>query len=143
MRKIAITACAGFTTSIITLTLLSKLSFMPEINSKIVLEIFVIAVSIALLMFVYKKIEERFNNNSLVVDALIRVLICYIAVVIEGCLFGMIPFGWIALGYASIVIIPAFIVAYAIIRFTVTEYANEINDSIKRKQKTKDSKKHK
>ncbi len=68
------------------------------------------------------------------VDALIRVLISYIVVFLEGCLFGMFPFGWNAIAYISPVLIPAFVIAYAIGYFTVVDCANVINKNIKRKK---------
>lgn len=134
MKKIVIITCSSFTAIVLLFALFSTFDMVPELSKSIVLQLFTMAVSIAVLMFFSEKIEDKLAVSSMAVDALIRVLICYIVVFVEGCLFGMFPFGWKAIAYISPVLIPAFVITYAIGYFTIVDYANAINKNIKRKK---------
>ncbi|WP_425804416.1 hypothetical protein ACHOLT_20195 [Desulfitobacterium sp. Sab5] len=133
VKKIIIITCSSFTAIVLIFALLSNFTMVPDLSKSIVLQLFTMAVSIAVLMFFSDKIEEKLDVSSIAVDALIRVLICYIVVFWEGCLFGMIPFGWKAIAYISPALIPTFVITYAIAYFTIVDYAKVINKNIKQR----------
>ena len=132
MKKIVIITCSSFTAIVLLFALFSTFDMVPELSKSIVLQLFTMALSISVLMFFSEKIGDKLVESSMAVDALIRVLICYSVVFVEGCLFGMFPFGWIAIANISLVLIPAFVITYAIGYFTIVDFANQINKTIKR-----------
>lgn len=132
MKKIVIITCSSFTAIVLLFALFSTFDMVPELSKNIVLQLFTMALSISVLMFFSDKIGDKLAESWMAVDALIRVFICYIVVFVEGCLFGMFPFGWKAIAYISPVLIPAFVITYTIGYFTIVDFANEINKSIKR-----------
>ena len=134
MKKIVIITCSSFTAIVMLFALFSTFDIVPELSKSIALQLFTMTLSIAVLMFFSEKIEDKLIVSSMAVDALIRVLICYIVVFVEGSLFGMFPFGWKAIAYISPVLIPAFIITYAIGYFTIVDDANAINKNINRKK---------
>lgn len=134
MKKIVIITCSSFTAIILLFSLFSTFDMVPELSKSIVLQLFTMAISIAVLMFFSEKFEDKYTVSSTAMDALIGMLICYIVVFVEGCLFGMFPFGWKAIAYISPVLIPAFVITYAIGYFTIVDDANAINKNIKRKK---------
>jgi sterol desaturase/sphingolipid hydroxylase (fatty acid hydroxylase superfamily) len=107
---------------------------VPELSKSIILQLFVMSASISVLMFIIEKITHKLDITSMVLDVLIRVLICYFVVFTEGCLFGMFLFEWKAFLYISPVLIPTFIITYAVSYFMLVDYANEINERIKKKK---------
>jgi len=134
VKKALIITCSSFTAIVLMFALLSTFSMVPELSRNIVLQLFTMAASIAVLMSISDKIEDQFDMSSLALDGLIRVVICYVVVFWEGCLFGMIPFSWKALAYISPALIPTFIITYSIAYFTIVDYANSINKSINHKK---------
>lgn len=134
VKKIIIITCSSFTAIVLIFALLSNFTMVPDLSKSIVLQLFTMAASIAVLMSISDKIEDQFDVSSLAADALIRVLICYIVVFWEGCWFGMIPFSWKAIAYISPVLIPTFVITYAVGYVTIVDYANEINKSIAHKK---------
>jgi len=134
MKKIVIITCSSFTAIVMLFALFSTFDIVPELSKSIVLQLFTMAGSIAVLMFFTDKIEDKLDVSSITVDALIRVFICYIVVFAEGSLFGMFPFGWEAIADISPVLIPTFVITYVIGYFTLVECANVINKNIKRKE---------
>lgn len=134
MKKIVIITCSSFTAIVLLFALFSTFDMVPELSKSIVLQLFTMALSISVLMFFTEKIGDKLAESSMAVDALIRVLICYIVVFVEGWLFGMFPFGWKAIAYISPVLLPTFVITYAIGYFTIVDFANQINKNIKRKK---------
>ncbi|WP_069999106.1 DUF3021 family protein [Cellulosilyticum sp. I15G10I2] len=134
MKKILVITCTSFTAIVLLFALFSTFDMVPELSKSIILQLFAMASSISVLMFISDKIAHKLDINSIVIDALIRVLICYFVVFTEGSLFGMFPFEWKAFAYISPVLIPTFIATYAIYYFTLVDYANEINERIKKKK---------
>jgi hypothetical protein len=134
MKKIIIITCSSFTAIVLIFALLSEFYIVPELSRAIILQLFAMAFTIALLMFLLETIEYRLDAFSLLTDTLFRVLIGYTVVFLEGGLFGMFPFEWKAFAYISPVLIPAYIITYLISYITCVECANAINQSIKRKR---------
>lgn len=135
IKKILIITCSSFTAIILFFILFSKLGVIILFSEDIALQLFIMSLSISILMSLTDKIEAHLDVSSIFVDVSIRVFICYFVVFIQGCLFGMFPFSWISFIYITPVLIPGFLVTYAISYFTNVEYSNAINKSIKRKQK--------
>jgi hypothetical protein len=134
MRKYLIVVCASFTACVLAFSMFSKLAFMMPVDSAVIFQLFIICVSISFIMFVFEKLTEKYNL-PLLVDCVSGVFICYLVVGVEGLAFGMLPRSWISLAYISIVIIPSFIVTYAIVYFTSVKYANDINEQIEKLRK--------
>ena len=134
VKKIITITCSSFTAIVLMFALLSTFNWVPELSKSIVLQLFTMAVSIAVLMFFSDKIEEKLDVSSIAVDAIILVLICYIVVFWEGSLFGMISFSWKAIAYISPALIPTFVITYAISYFTIADYAKVINKNINQKK---------
>ncbi len=133
MKKILIITCSSFTAIVLLFALFSTFDIVPELSKSIVFQLFTMSMSIALLMFISERAEDKLDISSLTVDALIRMLICYIVVFVEGSLFRMFPFSWKAIASISPVLIPTFVITYVIGYFTIVDCANKINKSIKRK----------
>lgn len=134
MKKIVIITCTSFTAIVLLFAFFSTFDRVPELSKSIILQLFVMSASIAVLMFIMEKIEDRLDITSLALDVFIRVLICYLVVFIEGYVFGMFMFEWKAFLYISPVLIPTFILTYAVYYFMLVDYANEINERIKKKK---------
>jgi hypothetical protein len=136
MKHILTITCSSFTAIIVLFALFSKFDspFAPEFSNSTVLEFFIMCLSIAIAMLVSKKIEEKFDIPSIFVDAFIRVLICYIIVFFEGCWFEMFSFSWISFLYISPILIPTYIISYALSYFNRVQYANAINYRIQQKK---------
>ncbi|MGV8905106.1 MAG: hypothetical protein ACOH15_00730 [Acetobacterium sp.] len=115
--------------------LFSKLGVIIPFSEDVALQLFIMCLSIAILLSLVDIIEARLDVSSIFVDALARVLTCYMVVFVLGCFFGMFPFSLISFVYITPVLIPGFIVTYAISYITSVEYSNAINKSIKRKRK--------
>lgn len=134
MKKIVIITCSSFTAIVLLFALFSTFEMVPELTKSIILQLFTMAVSIAVLMFFSERIEDKLAVSSMAADVLIRVLICYSVVFVEGSLFGMFPFGWKAIANISPVLIPTIVITYTIGYFTIVDSANDINKNIKRKR---------
>jgi len=127
MKKIVIITCSSFTVTILLYVLFSVIGVISEVTNEKVLQLFSMTLSIALLMSVGEWILDKLDVSSLALDAVIRVLICYVVVFVEGTLYGMFPFGWSSLLYISLIIIPTVVITYAIAYVTVVNYAKQIN----------------
>ncbi len=134
MKKIMIITCASFTAVMLLFTLLSVWDMAPEVSGGVTVQVFVIALSISVLMYIAEKIEDRFEITSLWADTLIRLVICYATVFVEGGLFRMFPYSWDIFLKVTLVLIPVFIITYAIGYFTCLEWAQAINKSIRQRK---------
>lgn len=134
MKKIILITCSSFTAIMLLFTLLSTWDMAPEVSGAVTVQVFVIALSISLLMRIAEKIEDRFEKTSLWTDVLIRLAICYATTFVEGGLFRMFPFSWDVFLKITLILIPVFIVTYAIGYFTYLEWAEAINKSIRQRK---------
>lgn len=130
MKKILTITCGSFTSVIILFALLSPYGFAPAVTNDITFQVFLMSVSIALIM----TLAERIDYDSLVIDVLVKVLICYLVVFFEGALFGMIPFSWHGFWEITPVLIPAFLITYLFHYITCMECASYINHIIHHKK---------
>jgi len=135
IKKVLIITCSSFTAIVLFFILFSKLGVIIPFSEDIALQLFIMCLIIAILLIIVELIEARLDVSSIFADALARVLTCYFVVFIVGSLFGMFPFSWISFAYITPVLIPGFIVTYAISYTTCIEHSHAINASIKRKQR--------
>src|SRR5659263_137653 len=101
IKKILIIMCSSFTAIVLFFILFSKLGVIIPFSEDVTLQLFIMCLSIAILMFISDIIKARLDVSSIFADALIRVLICYSVVFVQGCLFGMFPFSWISFIYIT------------------------------------------
>lgn len=125
--------CFGFTAIVMVITVLPVVD-MSDMSKPILQQLFFMALTIAIVMFIAEKIEKKLDVSSLLVDALIRVLICYLVVFVEGGLVGMFPFEWKVLVGISPILLPVFIITYALSYLTNVNYVKGINRLIKRRK---------
>jgi hypothetical protein len=134
MKMILIITCASFTAIVMIFALASGTGIAPEISRDVIVQLFAMTLTIAVIMFLAGKIEDRFDMTSLVLDWFIKVIICYAVVITEGSLFGMFPLEWKAFGYISPVLVPTIIATYIISYLTCAKWADAINKSIHSKK---------
>ena len=130
MKKILTITCGSFTSEIILFALLSRCNLAPAVTNGITFQVFFMSVSIALIM----TLAEHLNYESIVIDVMIKVLICYLVVFFEGALFGMISFSWHGFWEITPVLVPAFLITYLFHYLTCVECASYINHIIHHKK---------
>lgn len=126
--------CFSFTTIVLFFVLLTNYNIVPTITNHILIQLFVMSFTIAIGMYLVSKLEEAKDISSLIFDVIMRVIICYAVVLIEGSIFGMITFGWNAILEISPVLLPTIIVTYILSFFTLMEFVDSINKTIKSKK---------
>lgn len=137
-KDVAMITNTSFTFITLIYTILSVfVKEMPYTDPLIVLVLFAMCFSIALLMKILEKIEDRLNVNSILIDALSRLAIVYLVVFTLGSVVDFIPLTLKGFLYGSMVIIPGFAISYIVIYFTSKKYAQNINDAIKLKKQSK------
>ena len=137
MKRIIIITCTSYTVVSVLAALLDGMHYVPLFTPMSILQLFMITLSIAVLMFVLEKIAENFDSYTLWVDLLIRLAICFGVVFFGGMLFGWFTFSWLSLLDILPLTIPTFIITYFIAYFTIFAYAKNINEALKkRKEKT-------
>lgn len=134
MKYIMIITCSSFTVIVLLFVLLSNFGLTSELSGPIALQLFAISATIAVLLLALERLEDRFEINSFVLDAVLRILICYLVVYAEGCLFGMLDAGWETLVTVSPILLPAFVITYAVSYFSLVSTAKKINRDIRRKK---------
>lgn len=133
MKKIFMICCYSFTAVILFISLFSLFDMAPQLSNKIALQAFAFTLTIAVVM----TLVDRINNNtdfSLWTDLLIRILICFVVVLIEGIWFKMLPFSWKAIIYVTPILTPVFIITYFFSYITCMDWADKINKSIQKKK---------
>jgi len=134
MNRILIINCTSFTGVMLLFSVFSKYDMAPVVNSTVTFQVFILTLSIAVVMSIAEKIENKLKIYSALADMLIRVVICYTLVFIQGGLFGWFEYSVKALLTITPVCIPVFIVTYLVLYLTCVECADAINKSIKRKK---------
>lgn len=134
MNRILIINCTSFTGVMLLFSVFSKYDMAPVVNSTVIFQVYILTLSIAVVMSIAERITNKLRIYSALVDALIRIVICYALVFIEGGLFDWFEFSAEAILMISPVCIPVFIVTYLVLYLTCVECADAINKSIKRKK---------
>lgn len=132
MKKIILYTCTSFTALTLAFAVLQGSNFAPVLTAAIVVQLFIITLSIALLMHLAETILMRFEVDSPVLELLIRVFICYGLAMTECILFGMIPASLDSLLLITPAMVPTFIVSYAANHLVIVGYAEKINKAIHR-----------
>lgn len=107
---------------------------VPPEDKAMPLQAFAVTLSIAVLMLLNEKIEDKLEVSVVWIDAVVRFLICCIVVFVEGGLFGWFDFTISSFAYIAPTLIPVFIITYFISYLTCVEFAETINNSIKGKK---------
>jgi hypothetical protein len=134
MKKLLIITCTSFTAVILSFTLLAKFDFAPTMTNSTPIQVFILTLSIAALMYLGEIIEDRFEINSLWADALIRLFICYATIFLEGHIFRWFETTPSAILIITPILVPAFIITYWVSYSISVEYTETINQIIKRKK---------
>lgn len=133
-KYITTITCSSFTCIVLLFAVFSRFDLTPPLSNEACFVLFGMSLSISLLMFLFEKLQERFDfTPSAWLDILIRILICYAVVFFEGVFWGMVPFAWDSLLAISPVLIPTFLITYLVFYLSCVRYADDINREIKRK----------
>ena len=134
MKKTLIICSVSFTGVMLLFSLLSMKDLSPGVNNIITLQVFVLTFSIALSMSFTEMVQEKMNITSIWVDAVVRALLSYTLIFVEGILFGWFPLSIRALFLFIPIWLPVFLITYLIVYLTYVGYAQDINQSIRRKK---------
>lgn len=135
MKKLLVVTCSGFTTIVLLFALLSGAGIVPALSGPVVIELFFMALSISAGMLVIEKVEEVYDSSSFILDFLMRMVLCYIVVMLEGHLFKMVTLDWTDFINVSLVLIPTIIVTYLLSFIQLRELANSINRELDHRTK--------
>lgn len=124
--------CTSYTCVSLAFALFSEFDLAPALTNEIGWQIFCICCTIAFLMLLEDKLTDLLNLSSLLADGLIRLLVCYVVVFIEGSFFKMFSFSPDSLLRITPILIPVYLLTYAAGYFSCLQYANTINRSIKK-----------
>ena len=134
MKKILVVTCASFTTIVLLFSFVERLKITPALNGSVVWQLFLMSLSVSAGMHLVYRLEEVLDISSFVFDVAVRVVVCYVVVLLEGSSFQMFSFGWKAVAVVSPVLIPTIFITYLISYFSLVECADSIN-SILNKEK--------
>ena len=133
MKKFLQIASASFSACVLFFACFSRMDIMIPLTDIVVIQLFMMNVTIAALMSLYEFLASG-KDVSLPADVVVRALICYVVVGVEGVLMGMFPLEWEMLIYISIVLVPTFIASYLITYFGYAAYADDINKKIRMRE---------
>lgn len=134
MKKILIICSVSFTGVMILFSLLSMKDLSPGVDNIITLQVFTLTLSIALGMSFTEMLQEKMNSSSMWVASIIRASLSYILIFVEGILFDWFPLSAHSLLIILPIWLPVFLITYLIVYLTYVRYAEDINQSIKRKK---------
>ena len=132
MKNIILRTCCTFTLVTLLFAIFSDVGLTPESTNTVIYQILIMTLSISVAMDIGERIEERLDITSSLVDILIRIIICYVFVFLEGVAFHMFPLKLSSLLLISPVLLPTFIATYTLFWFMSKQMVKEINESIKR-----------
>ncbi|WP_294467788.1 hypothetical protein [uncultured Anaerofustis sp.] len=140
MKKLITICSTSFTVVILLTTLLVDTDLSPDINRFIILQLFLMSLTISVLLTLLDKLEDKMSKYydiNLIRGILSRVIICYLVVFFEGVYFKMFDFSFYSLLSISPIVIIAFIVTYIVSYMICYKETEEINEVIKRKKNIK------
>jgi len=132
MKKLLIITCTSFTAVMLFFTILTTFEFAPTMARSTPVQVFILTLSIAALMFLAEIAEDKYDISSLLADAIIRLLICYFVIFIEGYMFRWFDASFSAFFIITPILIPTFIITYWVSYSISVEYTETINQIIKR-----------
>lgn len=134
MKKLIIITCTSYTTVTIVSALLSQLDMALFISANTLLQLFFITFLIAVTMLVLDKVEDKYERFSLWADGLIRIVICYVFVLLGGFVFGWFPVVLQSVLLASPIILITFFITYLVSYLAILDYATNINKILKKEK---------
>ena len=137
LKKFLIITCASFTAVMLFFALFATVNtaIVRDIDRVLTIQVLLMNASIALLMVIVETITNRFEKVPLGVDAIIRVLICYLVIFFEGYWFGWFELSLNSLVLITPVLVVAFLITYLVMYMTCADYADVINKNIKKKRR--------
>lgn len=140
MKKLITICSTSFTVVMLLTTLLVGTDMSPNIDRLIILQLFLMSLTISVLLVLLDKFEDKMSEyyeSSLIRDILSRIIICYFVVFFEGIYFKMFDFSFYSLLSISPIVLIAFIVTYIVSYMICYKETEEINEVIKRKKDIK------
>ena len=138
MKRILIITCTSYTVASVLASLLSGFDAAPIFAPVTMLQLFLVTLTIAVLMFIAEKITEKLDSYTLLVDLFVRLAICFGVVFFGGMLFGWFTFSWVSVLQMLPLTLPTFAITYVVAYATIFSYAQNINKALKkRKEKSK------
>lgn len=140
MKKLITICSTSFTVVMLLTTLLVGTDMSPNIDRLIILQLFLMSLTISVLLVLLDKFENKMSEyyeSSLIRGILSRIIICYLVVFFEGVYFKMFDFSFYSLLSISPIVIIAFIVTYIVSYMICYKETEEINEVIKRKKNIK------
>lgn len=140
MKKLITICSTSFTVVMLLTTLLVGTDMSPNINRLIILQLFLMSLTISVLLVLLDKLEDKIGEyceSNLIRGILSRIIICYLVVFFEGIYFKMFDFSFHSLLSISPIVLIAFIVTYIVSYMICYKDTEEINEVIKRKKDIK------
>ncbi|EDS72706.1 hypothetical protein [Anaerofustis stercorihominis] len=140
MKKLITICSTSFTVVMLLTTLLVGTDMSPNINRLIILQLFLMSLTISILLVLLDKLEDKigeYYESNLIRGILSRIIICYFVVFFEGIYFKMFDFSLHSLLSISPIVLIAFIVTYIVSYMICYKETEEINEVIKRKKDIK------
>lgn len=129
------TTYAAMMLSFCAFSLLGGEVYAPALSWHLMWQGFVLCGSIAVLQLLWFRVSlfRRLPPKAeILLDVLLRCLLCVVTVYVEGVLFGFFPMGWASLWMVLPALIPTFVITYSINYFTYAR-ARRTADFINRK----------
>lgn len=132
----------AYTCVVVAYCLLQLFCVLPILTPQILLYTLLLASSISLVQVAWDwlSITSRLHcppKFEVLVDALLRCLLCVVIVLGEGFLFGFIPPKWSSLLFVLPVLVPIFLIAYVVMYFSykhAQKEADAINEKIRKRK---------
>lgn len=135
MKKIFNIIFGSFTIMMILFTIFRQFDLAPAITNEVVYQVLIISSSIAILMEISDKILAYFDISSLIIDLIIRIMICYIVVFIACVSFNFISFSLYGLWEITPTMLLCFPLTYLYTVYMNNELTASINKAIKKRNK--------
>ena len=137
-KSIAIITGTSFTGSVMMLYLFDKFGLFNLDDVEYIPVLFLICFGIGFFMAVYEKIAQILKADiNIFIDAIIRLAIAFVVIVVGGCIGNLFSFSWVLLIYIVPILIPVFVLTYFITYLSCSNYATEINRAINSKKTQK------
>ena len=136
MKRILIITCTSYTIVSVLAALLSDMNYAPLFSPVTMLQLFLVTIVIAVLMFAAETIVGKLDFYTLWLDLFIRLAICFGVVFFGGVLFGWFALSWTAFLNILPLTIPTFVITYFIAYVTIFSYAQNINAALKKRKES-------
>lgn len=129
----------SFTGAVMLVYIFNRFGFFCINGDSYIPFLFFVCLAIALFMSLYEVVAHRLlkSDVNLILDGIIRMLICLITITVGGWLGGLFSFSWRMLFYVMPVLVPVFFVTYFVVYKTCSRYADDINKAINKRKSHK------